>query len=160
MNPGSRLIFALASLGILIAFGGCGSGVAGPKTVRVSGSVILDGKPLENVEVHFISDKHAGFGKTDAEGNFKLITGAVVGENKVYFSKLKEGSFGTGDAESGMDAGQADAAAAAVAGPGATAVPKGQMIPAEYASPQATKLTFMVPEGGTDSATFDLDTPK
>ncbi len=150
---------AFVGAGLLAVFVGCGAGVSGPKTVRVAGAVTLDGKPLENVEVHFLSEKHAGFGKTDAEGKFKLITGAVVGENKVFFSKLKEGSFGSGDAESGMDAGQAEAAAAATTSPGAAAL-AGQVIPAEYSAANLTTLKFTVPEGGTDSANFDLDTPK
>jgi hypothetical protein len=151
--------FVIGCAVLLAAFGGCGDAVSGPKTVRVAGAVTLDGRPLENAEVHFFSEKHAGFGKTDAEGKFKLITGAVAGENKVYFSKLKEGSFGTGDAESGMDAGQAEAAAAAVSGSGAPVL-AGQVIPAEYSSAATTPLKFTVPEGGTDSANFDLDTPK
>jgi hypothetical protein len=152
-----RVCLISCGLALILCMSGCDSSGGGPPTVRVAGTVILDGQPLENVDVHFISENHAGYGKTDADGKFKLVTGAVVGENKVYFSKIQEGSFGSGDQESGMDAGQADAAAM---GNSTATVPKGQVIPPDFASAEKTRLTFNVPEGGTDSANFDLDTPK
>lgn len=146
---------ALAMLGTLLA--GCGM-EAGPKTARVAGQVILDGKPLENVEVHFLTEKHSGYGKTDSEGKFKLVSGAEIGDNRVYFSKIQDKNF---NPDAGMDAGQFEAAALS-APPGAPAAKAivGQQIPAEYASAADSTLTFKVPDGGTESAIFELDSKK
>ncbi|MFO0903289.1 MAG: hypothetical protein U0939_09835 [Pirellulales bacterium] len=135
---------------------GCSDGT-GVKTVRVSGVVKLDGQPLADAEVHFVGPKHAGFGKTDAEGKFKLVTGAEPGENKVFFRKESDDKFSK--PEEGLDAGQAAAAAAAQRNSNPAASAK-KGIPAEYTSSGTTKLTFTVPEGGSDSANFELDSAK
>ena len=139
----------------VLACAGC-SESTGVKTVRVSGVVQLDGKPLVDTEVHFIGPKHAGFGKTDSAGKFKLVTGAEPGENKVFFRKSTDDKFANPD--EGLDAGQADAATAAQSGAKAAKVEKG--IPEEYSGSATTKLSFTVPEGGSDSANFELDSPK
>jgi len=130
---------------------GCGAS-EGPKTVKVSGTVTLDGKPLADADVNFVSKTHAGYGKTDKDGKFQLVSGAVVGENIVYFSKIDDPKF-VDDPANGMDAGQLAAAAAASGGRANT--PKGQLVPAEFATAES-KLKFMVPEGGSSSANFDL----
>ena len=95
---GSRLriyvIFGFAALG---ACAGCGGG---PKTYKVDGVVILDGKPLAGATVAFMpqaQDGHLARGLTDQDGKFQLSTfgtndGAVRGEYKV--TVIKEGTSG------------------------------------------------------------------
>lgn len=82
---------------------GCGSGV---KAVPVSGTVTVDGTPLENVGVNFAPIGETGAvgpgssGVTDAQGRFALETvgdrradGAVVGKHRVtLFESRGEGA--------------------------------------------------------------------
>jgi hypothetical protein len=139
---------------ISLAAAGCG-GPSGPKTVPVSGTVYLDDQPVVGVAVNFISAKHAGFGKTDSQGRYELVQGAVPGENKVTFSKMEGGKIAL-DPEAGVDEGQLEAMAAAEGGSGAGPNAPRQLIPPDYTDPAKTPVTFTVPEGGTTSADFRL----
>lgn len=128
---------------------GC-SGAGGPsvETVDVSGTVTLDGKPLEGVAVHFSrSMDHAGTGVTGADGGYKLGNGAEPGENKVYFTAVEsvdEGEEDDADTDTGM---AEDKAATGGEGPA---------IPPKYTDAANPALTFTVPAGGTTEANFDL----
>jgi hypothetical protein len=127
---------------LLLLIVGCG----GNRPVPVSGQVKLNGKPLANASVAFVPEKEikgAGAGsegKTDADGNFTLhmaqkdANGAFPGKYKVVIS-LHEG-----------------------AGEQSNANPKTprELVPAEYNA--HSKLTFDVPDGGTSSANFVLQT--
>lgn len=148
-----RGILAVALTATVI---GCGGG-SSEKSVDVSGVVTLDDKPLSGVEVHFATDGFEGYGKTDAEGRYRLVNGAAVGPNKIYFMKYDTATGGTEIDTSipGMDEGQVAAMMEAQGGgkPGET---KAGLIPADYSSAATTKLTYPVPEGGTDSADFRL----
>ena len=70
-----------------IAAAGCGK----PGPVALRGTVKLDGRPLANASVHFITQDSGGrdaLGSTDAEGVFRLSTfkpgdGAFPGRYKV-----------------------------------------------------------------------------
>jgi hypothetical protein len=76
---------------------GCSSSDA-PELASVTGTVILDGKPLPNIGVVFLP-KGSGpiaSGNTDANGRFTLTTispndGASVGEHTVVFGAAEEG---------------------------------------------------------------------
>lgn len=144
-----------------LVLSGCGGGDVGPKTVRVSGVVTLHGKALEGAEVRFIGSNFTGFGKTNAEGKYELVQGAVPGNNKIIISKIEGGAGITLDPEAGMDAEQLRTAAASVqADPTArkadvAKIPK-EVVPAEYSDPMKTKLSFPVPESGSSSADFRL----
>jgi len=140
----------------LVTLLGCGGGTSGPKTVSVSGVIKIDGQPAEGVEVNFVSENFSGFGKTGADGSYRLVQGAVPGQNKITVSKFV-GEGISNDPASGMDAAQF-AAAAAAQGAARGGVPQGEQIPALYSDPNKSKLTYMVPDGGTDSANFDLST--
>ena len=135
---------------------GCGGN---SKYAPVSGQVLVDGKPREGLVVVFQpigSQENPNPGKgssarTDAQGRFTLSVdentpGAIVGNHKVaIFTALsdKELRGPTGDE---AEVGSPDGAA-----PG----PK-ETIPPRYND--MTELTFTVPEGGTDTANFDLKT--
>lgn len=143
-----------------IAVLGCGGEGGGPKTARVSGTVTLQGKPLDGAAVYFMTDKFSGFGRTNAEGKYELVQGAVPGKNKVYISKrgLPEGV--NPDPESGLDLGQVDAAeAVGVNDPtpkGAKKKTSADLVPEEFSNPQKSQLSFDVPAGGSTTADFRL----
>ena len=49
----------------------------------------MGGEPVEGVEVYFYTEKFTGYATTNAEGKFRLVQGAAIGKNKVFFSKLE-----------------------------------------------------------------------
>jgi len=136
---------------------GCG-GENGVKTADVAGTVTKDGLPLAGVEVFFASATFEGYGKTDPAGKYRLINGAAVGTNKVYMKKFSGGVTAAGMDTSipGMDEKQAAAMMAAQAVAGGGAASSASEIPPEYNHPETTKLTFPVPDGGTETADFKL----
>ena len=87
----SALIYSAVFVAATICTG-CG----GDGTVKVSGTVTLDGAPLANVQVNFDSPTgkvRPASGMTNGEGKFKLKTikendGAMPGEYKVTVAKL------------------------------------------------------------------------
>lgn len=115
----------------------------------VSGVATYKGAPLAYCSIFFTPIAPANpdlcitsVGKTDAEGRFELTTteldarkGAVVGKHKVAFKFMQWGTEFNEDE-----------------GPEAVDVP---MLPKEYT--EGSKITFDVPEGGTDSANFELE---
>ncbi|HEY0980998.1 MULTISPECIES: hypothetical protein [unclassified Schlesneria] len=139
---------------------GCGS-KGGVKSVDVSGTVTLDGEPLQGADVYFSSGTYGGYGTTDSEGKYRLVNGAAVGDNKISFKKFDTSNAkGIDTSIPGMDEGQVaammEARAKSQGGKGA----KGSLIPPEMSDPKTTKLTYQVPEGGTDSADFRLTSKK
>lgn len=102
-----------------------------------------------------------GFGKTNAEGKYELVQGAVPGNNKIIISKIEGGAGLVLDPEAGMDAEQLRTAAASVQSDptakktDASKIPK-EVVPAEYSDPAKTKLSFPVPEAGSSTADFRL----
>ncbi len=158
-----NVVSSVVVLIVVCALSGCGGGGgadAGPKTAPISGTVTLQGKPLEGATVYFQSDKFTGFGKTNAEGKYQLVQGAVPGSNKVYLSKLELPAGVKLDTEAGMDLGQLQAAAESAANDRSGKGPKVQgpkeLIPEEFSNPTRSKLTFPVPESGSTSADFRL----
>jgi hypothetical protein len=135
-----RLHFAVLCL--LVTTVGCGSNMA-----PVSGTVMLDGKPLANATVVFepISNEPnpgpGSIGTTNAKGEFslQLMTGkgqgAVVGKHKVSITAYEGG----GEAPSSSP----------------DAVFRKPLVPTMYNA--ESKLTFEVPSGGTTSANFFLE---
>ncbi|QDT54369.1 Bacterial Ig-like domain (group 1) [Caulifigura coniformis] len=84
-----RLISAVA----LALLAGCGSAETGPELVEVTGTVTMDGKPLENALVYFVPESGGmSSGMTDASGKFTLMyrgktEGAVPGMSTVKVTK-------------------------------------------------------------------------
>ena len=152
------LLVALLTAGI---FCGCGSSGDGPRTVRVSGIVSLDGKPLAGAEVHFVGEKFSGYGMTNSEGKYELVQGAVPGKNKVYISKIEGGkdldSTVADDVEQLRTAAQSFQEDPSAAGSKVNPadIPH-QTVPSQYSDPEKTNLDFTVPEGGTTEADFRL----
>ena len=99
MNMNTRFVFlSFFILLAVFAFAGCGSGKL--KTVRVSGTVTLDGEAVEGATVIFSPAEsgmgHPAIGKTDASGHYRLQTqlgevdaGTTPGKYKVVINKEK-----------------------------------------------------------------------
>ena len=122
------------------------------KTVGVGGTVYMDGQPLADMEIHFVSKNHAGSARTGPDGKYQLTQGAEPGENKVHFSKVQASGF-QNDPESGMDAGQFEAMRLANATEGKKV--EGQSLPADYSDP-AKAQKYIVPDGGKQDTDFWL----
>ncbi|WP_197169492.1 hypothetical protein [Novipirellula galeiformis] len=123
----------------------------------MSGTVSLNGKPIEGAEVYFVHEQLVTVGKTDNQGRYELPQGAVAGENKVYFSKIDGGHLAGSQFEAGDGMDDLQLAEAAKSGVGARqANAAKQVIPPEYSDASDPKLNFLVPDGGTQSADFKL----
>jgi len=145
----NRVFFAV-SVAAAIACAGCGG--SDFDMAPVSGTVTLDGKPLEGATILFIPVASGGSetgpassGVTDAEGKFTLMgpgetAGAVLGKHQVMITTVSEEG---GDSES--DDIYSDAASQ-------------EKLPARYNA--ATTLDFEVPSGGSDAANFDTTSKK
>lgn len=156
-----RMVKGVAFAWCALFLAGCsGTTSSGPKTVPVSGTVTLNGKPLADAEVRFICDGFASFGQTGDDGYFELVQGAVPGENTVTVSKIEGGEGIELNPDEGMDAGQLEAMQMGAEGdPSSSSITADlpqQLIPAEYSDPAKSKLTYPVPEGGTTSADLRL----
>jgi len=134
---------------------GCGGSPEGPEMAPISGTIMLDGKPLTGAEVFFVADGFEGYGKTKESGQYSLVRGAPVGECKVYITKLPEADVGGNDlpADIANDPGQLEAMGQAMAEGSRGVKP---LLPPEFSDPEKTKLSFTVPSGGSTEADFNL----
>lgn len=151
----NRFLWA-GSVGLVLASVFIGCGQSGPKVVRVSGLVTLDGKPLDGAYVHFVSDEFQTTGLTDEEGHYEVR--AAPGEYKVAISKTEGGSPVTfSDVDPADDPSvvmvEFENPDPGVEAAGGEAGPK-ELIPARFSHPGETTLKFTVPEGGSDEADF------
>lgn len=136
---------------LLLALTGCpdSGGVETPDLVPVSGTVKLDGEPVEGVSVMFGT---SGVGESDATGRFELVfqggpeKGVPVGDYTVTCEKwvMPDGSLfksSVGDEGDVISPEMAEATRA---------------IPAAYGSDESSGLTATVPAGGSDSIEIEL----
>ena len=147
-------------LALFTAVSGCGSN--GPKTEPVSGTIMLDGKPLDAAEVSFSPATPSGVaavGKTDASGNFTLttfvgesFTGAVAGDYTVLVRKMEEqkveGATSTDDPSYGQNSGGS--------GNPAKYKPRKALVPAVYSDKATSPLKATVKAGGANEFAFEL----
>jgi hypothetical protein len=146
----SRPLIAVSALMLL----GCGESVSPGRGVPVSGTITMGGEPLEGANVYFLNGTFAGFARTDAAGKYRLVQGALPGTNKIVISKIEGGAEPVvNDPESGMDAGQMEAAAM---GSGTEVKKPKNLVPDEYGDATRTKLTFDVPTAGADGVDFNI----
>lgn len=127
---------------VLLAFNGCMPKPIGLPTVNVSGTLTLDGTPLENATISMNSDKHAVRGLSGPDGKYTIRGGALPGNYRVFISKL-EGIDLTKPPEMAMD-------------PAQPTPQHPQIIPEFYSDPTKSQLILVVPESGTSAADFDL----
>jgi hypothetical protein len=92
-----RVVVACVAVGALVA--GCSSGST-VDVAKVSGTVTLDGQPLEDAEVLFQpASGRPSWGRTKADGSYQLLytvnrAGAMVGPCSVTISTAIEGESG------------------------------------------------------------------
>ncbi|MEO1994569.1 MAG: hypothetical protein ABGZ17_04770, partial [Planctomycetaceae bacterium] len=128
------------------------------ETAPVSGTILMDGKPLGGAEVNFMTDDFASLGRTDAQGKYELPAGAAIGENKVFISKWKGGRKpqpAGDDFEDNpeiLDDGQLEAVSDGTSGTQEAE----QLIPEDFSNPETTTLKFQVGSDGTDKADFRI----
>jgi hypothetical protein len=147
----------------LLIIQGCGGNPLG--TVRVSGTVTLDGNPVEGGSVSFIpagGEGRESFAITDAHGRFVLTTpgtdtgsGAIPGEYHVSLSKWSDPLEGINT--DGMGIAEAEAEIL-------RHFPRGlpspeNLLPARYSNRTETPISpVTVQRGGRNNFTFDLVT--
>lgn len=155
----------------LVSLAGCGE--SNPPTFPVSGTVTLDGKPVEGAAVLFIpfdGTGQAASARSDASGNYKLTTftaddGAMAGNYKIKVTKFDTPDGGmspygapaeTPPASSGPAKKMTEEEERARMEAGYTAdqaTPQGKAqvakneLPAKYADQSSSGLTHMVVEG-------------
>ena len=148
---GRQNLVVVAFLLAVAAVAGCRSGRSTPEGLSpVSGTITLDGKPVEGAMVSFIPQKVADVmvnpaGVTDAQGKYELmaddVPGALPGEYKVVISRLA----------------MADGKAVQISKdkPPLTLFAAGakETLPKTYSEAMTTTLKATVPEGG---ATIDF----
>ena len=134
---------------LIAAFAAVGCGPSAPTTVKVSGTVTFDGKPLEEGRVTFISmaEKDAlnrpAIGVLGKDGKYALSTfqsgdGALPGEYQVVV-------VSNPDIPSPEEIAENDAEVVSA-------------IPGGYASPTTSGLKATVKDGGDMTIDFDLKT--
>lgn len=120
-----------------------------PTIVKAEGIVTLDGTPVENATISFISEKtdYHAVGNTNAQGKFAMRVarseyngkiGACPGDYKVEISKStiggQQGTESTGE----------------------TQVTLRNDLPTKYASIGSSDLKVTVPKEGSDKLNFEL----
>jgi len=158
--PCRRSILFVFCMSLVPVLSGCGESVAPGRGVPVSGTVTMEGKPLADADIMFTNDTFVGVAKTDAEGRYRLVQGALPGNNRVSVSKY-EGGQGPALASpqpeaDGMDAGQQAAAQMGWGDQKKKAAGPKQLVPADYSNPSTTKLTYSVPPEGGSGVDFNL----
>lgn len=165
------LVSLKCSLGLcltaLLAMSGCG-GASSIGAVPVTGTVTLDGQPVEGAAVTFAPQEkgRAAAGVTDASGKFVLMTerpkdGAVPGAYRVGITKYERSVNRIAPGETDIDAiyAAAEAAGEDISGTGARRgnekVPN-NLLPERYKDPQSSPLNAQVTEDGENDFTFDL----
>ena len=139
------------SLLVLMA-AGCGSSSDKwskdrPAVFRVSGTVLLDGEPVEAANVNFVPSvgTHAAYALTDEQGNFQLSTfqqgdGAPGGKYQVTVRKTVQESTPNPQ------------------GPDfpALVVKETAIVPEKYSNPETSGLVAEVTDGGISDLKFEL----
>ena len=156
-----------------------------PPLGLVEGTVTLDGKPLDTVEVAFLPDPTQGTKGarsacyTDAQGKFKLASdrygkdGAVVGKHRVLIRDITALPVpGGGGGVSGVDDGADGLAMAGKGAPPKKAAPrpsnplqpdangmrKKSRVPPEYEDANATPFASVEVKAEAQTLTFDVVT--
>ncbi len=139
----TNALLVTALLSILSATGCGGSNL--PKTVPAEGLVTLDGSPVADATITFISEgtTYHATGSTNAEGKFSMRafsekTGAVPGNYKVEILKSVQGTAASSNSDEPVTLNLRND------------------LPGKYASLVTSGLTATVAEGGSKDLKFEL----
>lgn len=128
----------LVAVLLCLLFVGCSRG---PRIVPVRGKITLDGQPVKDADVMFVSQPggRLAVGKTDAAGKYSLSThpegnGALEGEHSVVVSSFRdETTAGTNTPEGAVS--------------GSSLVKIVWLVPEKYSKPNGSGLTATVKRG-------------
>ena len=101
----TKAAFSVALIAIVLPCIGCMQS-SGPALGKVSGTVTLDGQPVQNAGLEFIGDAGGvAYGRTDASGRYYMSfgssrTGALVGKNLVRITSSDKVTVGDKQYES------------------------------------------------------------
>ncbi len=169
MTPSSWKFFVC--LAALAFFVGCsGGGAADLGAVSASGTVTLDGQPVEGASVAFspkAPDGKAAAGLTDSSGKFTLTTveagdGALPGSYTVTVTKKSGGSSAGAVDPRGKGGGtelspeEGAAAMKKMMEDSKNAAKATDLLPAKYSKADTSGLTAEVKKGGANDFTFEL----
>ena len=148
---GLSLLVLASTIGVLA---GCGSGEPTMNLVPVTGTVTLNGEPLEEANVRFFDvngKNQAASGKTDSDGKYNLgfstYKGAMAGQYKVVIEHLTDLKGKPLIVDEGMDAQMLMMEGKAK-----------QNLHPNYSSFTDTKLSAEVKSGSTKAFDFALKT--
>ncbi|MFN3161128.1 MAG: carboxypeptidase regulatory-like domain-containing protein [Rubinisphaera brasiliensis] len=92
-----RVSIAAVLTAFSLFLAGCGGGGDTPDLGKVSGKVVIDGNPAENVQVTFTptAGGRQSIGETGADGGYQLVyssddMGAIIGDHNVTISPIIE----------------------------------------------------------------------
>lgn len=161
----SKSRLAVINLCVLVALTGC-AGSDFPKTYKVSGTVTLDGKPVDGAMVTFLpaAGQKVAIGSTNADGQFKLSTfnpsdGAQPGGYKVTITKFFAPPTGSPPPlEPGVlaDGNITESYAPPKANEKTEANKDKNLLPEKYASDATSGLIATVAENNNNNFDFDL----
>ncbi|NOX54416.1 MAG: carboxypeptidase regulatory-like domain-containing protein [Planctomycetes bacterium] len=161
-----RLWYGNVVLGALLAIGvcyivGCSGGPDRPKTYPVTGTVTLDGKPVEGATVVFVPKEEgkgrAATGVTDSDGKYSLGTfasgdGVIPGEYLVKVTKYRPPSSQQPPVEDEEDE-ESEMRAFLEAQKGTEPTTTETELPVKYSNEQTSGLFFTVE---AKENTFDI----
>jgi hypothetical protein len=101
-RTGSHGLISLAIAMACVALSGCGADEGRVPTVRVSGTLTVDGKPVSKGTVHFVPEKGSPATGIVQDGKFTLTTysdgdGVIPGKNLVSVEVVEEVPTKDGD---------------------------------------------------------------
>lgn len=157
-----RTFLSLVGLSLLL-LPGCGPSM--PKTVTASGTLTMDGEPLDGASITLLHESGVtASAKTDSNGRFSLRTvvgsdmvdGAMPGLHQVGVAKtITEG----GGAEVQPGESERDMVKR-MAGSMTSAIKQKYVVPQQFGNPQSSKLSLDVPSAGSDKLSLDIKTKK
>ena len=148
---------AIGCLSVSLFILGCGPDL--PSTIPVTGTITLDGKPVEGATVNFLSEEGSvtASGTTDASGKYSLKTfvgdqyvdGAVIGKHLVAVVKTESDGQTISDPKEFM--------ANMASNPAITSEFKAKnLVPAKYNNPTMSQLKAEVTEAGPNDFPYEL----
>ena len=161
MNSVFRTLKRIAFFNFLVVtvtLAGCNSD-GNPKTYEVSGTLTLNGQPVDGATIVLIPKGTGAYPATavsNADGTFQLTTfnandGAVPGDYSVKISKMEYKEEAVSDTQVFASSEEENENYELTE---SSAAPPKNLLPAKYANPMTSELIYSVPE---EASTFNID---